>query len=63
MARCYFCETSRIESAKYKIVGSDLGKRKQKTINICTTCRAMIDNRQIRKFLDWDNINSIVLRG
>ena len=63
MKRCFFCETSRIETTRYKIVGSDLGKRKQKTVNICLTCDAMMDNEQIRDFLDWSKLDKIIYVG
>ena len=60
MKRCYFCESSKTSISRIKIIGRDLGKRKQLTVNICLTCSAMTDDEWIREFLDWSKVSKVI---
>ena len=56
MSRCYFCGTNMLPTSRLKIIGKDFGKRKQKTLHMCSCCSAMSDDQWIAEQLCWDEV-------
>ena len=59
MSRCYFCGTDKVETSKIKIIGKGCGKRKQKTLHMCSCCSAMTDDEWIAEQLGWDEVVNV----
>lgn len=61
MKRCYFCGNAEdtLALTKYKVIGKDFDKKKQKTLNMCLCCDAHSDNEWIAEQLGWSQVTKI----
>lgn len=52
MTRCWICNTNEIPNIKRKYTFNLNGKKKQKTIRICSCCSACISEEDIKSRLE-----------